>query len=312
MVKKGLIASVIIFFSLNTFAENYEVDINKIENSVIQKEKETELKFIENSNLGDTDYKKFITGEKKFKKKPTNEMTEDELLYLAFVARIKSNVNQILKERYKNKNEIKLDSIKINLKNKPTSNNENKQLKESLSYIDYEIDDYLQNKKILNKMDNNKSKYNNFIQSVKLNKGDTLSINEVSDNKYIDKNSNLLRKVSQNNNDKYNINVKIKEDVKLEKFNSNNMCSFFIGKTNYLYENTNDVLDKERVKITLINDISKEKEMSLDDKMLFAKQMKLILNKAYLFDKSKGLDEFKSEINSTCNSEMNNLNVSYF
>ncbi len=297
-------ASVIIFFSLNTFAENYEVDISKIENSVIKKEKETELKFIEDSNLGDTDYKKFITGEKKFKKKPTNEMTEDELLYLAFVARIKSNVNQILKERYKNKNEIKPDSIKINLKNK--------QLKESLSYIDYEIDDYFKSEKNLNKIDNNKSKYNNFIQLVKLNKGNTLSINEVRDNKYIDKNSNLLRKVSQNNNDKYNINVKIKEDIKLEKFNSNNMCSFFIGKTNYLYENTNDVLDKERVKIELINNISKEKEMSLDDKMLFAKQMKLILNKAYLFDKSKGLDEFKSEINSTCNSEMNNLNVSYF
>ena len=167
-------------------------------------------------------------------------------------------------------------------------------------------------RKNLNKIDNNKSKYNNFIQLVKLNKGNTLSINEVRDNKYIDKNSNLLRKVSQNNNDKYNINVKIKEDIKLEKFNSNNMCSFFIGKTNYLYENTNDVLDKERVKIELINNISKEKEMSLDDKMLFAKQMKLILNKAYLFDKSKGLDEFKSEINSTCNSEMNNLNVSYF
>lgn len=304
MVKKGLMASVIIFFSLNTFAENYEVDISKIENSVIKKEKETELKFIEDSNLGDTDYKKFITGEKKFKKKPTNEMTEDELLYLAFVARIKSNVNQILKERYKNKNEIKPDSIKINLKNK--------QLKESLSYIDYEIDDYFKSEKNLNKIDNNKSKYNNFIQLVKLNKGNTLSINEVRDNKYIDKNSNLLRKVSQNNNDKYNINVKIKEDIKLEKFNSNNMCSFFIGKTNYLYENTNDVLDKERVKIELINNISKEKEMSLDDKMLFAKQMKLILNKAYLFDKSKGLDEFKSEINSTCNSEMNNLNVSYF
>ena len=297
-------ASVIIFFSLNTFAENYEVDISKIENSVIKKEKETELKFIEDSNLGDTDYKKFITGEKKFKKKPTNEMTEDELLYLAFVARIKSNVNQILKERYKNKNEIKPDSIKINLKNK--------QLKESLSYIDYEIDDYFKSEKNLNKIDNNKSKYNNFIQLVKLNKGNTLSINEVRDNKYIDKNSNLLRKVSQNNNDKYNINLKIKEDIKLEKFNSNNMCSFFIGKTNYLYENTNDVLDKERVKIELINNISKEKEMSLDDKMLFAKQMKLILNKAYLFDKSKGLDEFKSEINSTCNSEMNNLNVSYF
>ena len=297
-------ASVIIFFSLNTFAENYEVDISKIENSVIKKEKETELKFIEDSNLGDTDYKKFITGEKKFKKKPTNEMTEDELLYLAFVARIKSNVNQILKERYKNKNEIKPDSIKINLKNK--------QLKESLSYIDYEIDDYFKSEKNLNKIDNNISKYNNFIQLVKLNKGNTLSINEVRDNKYIDKNSNLLRKVSQNNNDKYNINVKIKEDIKLEKFNSNNMCSFFIGKTNYLYENTNDVLDKERVKIELINNISKEKEMSLDDKMLFAKQMKLILNKAYLFDKSKSLDEFKSEINSTCNSEMNNLNVSYF
>ena len=50
MVKKGLMASVIIFFSLNTFAENYEVDISKIENSVIKKEKETELKFIEDSN----------------------------------------------------------------------------------------------------------------------------------------------------------------------------------------------------------------------------------------------------------------------
>ena len=129
-------ASVIIFFSLNTFAENYEVDISKIENSVIKKEKETELKFIEDSNLGDTDYKKFITGEKKFKKKPTNEMTEDELLYLAFVARIKSNVNQILKD---------LESGKLFQSNADTISEKEKlktileQLKANLKRIEQEI-----------------------------------------------------------------------------------------------------------------------------------------------------------------------------
>lgn len=292
MVKKSLIASIIIFFSLNAFAENYEVDINGIENSVIQKEKEIELKFIEKNNLGDTDYKKFITGEKKFKKKPTNEMSDDELLYLAFIARIKSNVNEILKEKYKEKY-IQKEKEK-NLKN-------NSQIKNNLSYIDDEVSEYLNSSNL---------DYNKFIEKVNIKTNP--QNNEL---KYINVNSNIYKKDKELLNPvSYNIKIRNLNDNNVDFFEKKNICLYFDNQISEIYENTIDNSNKEAFKIYLSNEITKNRKMTLDDKLLFSSQLKSVLTDAYNFDRKNGdFNTFKTEIHNNCSKDLlNNITTNRY